>query len=603
MRLTGGEIIVEYLIKEGIPYVAGIPGHGCLALVDAFKGKEDKIKILQVKHEQSAVHLADGFYRASGKPLAVFTSIGPGAINTAVGVATCFVDSTPVLVITGDTHTHMFGKGVLQEIERGHDANFPRILEPIVKRWWQVTRVEQLPSILQRAFNQMLSGRQGPVLIDLPMDVQADSAEAEIPEPTMCQPEGRIAGDPELIKKAVDLLVSAKRPVILAGGGAITAKAKEELKKLAETLTAAVITTMMGKSSFPEDHPLYAWHAGSKGTTCGNKLTSSADVLLAVGCRFADETCSSYKKGVSFSIPPTKLIQIDLDPAEIGKNYPVEIGILGDAKAVLKQILHFVQSNKRSGKACSTKFKKEYSAEIQRLKKEWFKSISNFRESKKVPVTISRFLKELRAFLPKDGIVVTSSGNAQAQILQEFPFYEPKTLITSGGFSTMGFTLPATIGAKLAKPDKKVIGVLGDGDFMMTMQELSTAVQYNIPIVIAILNNFAWQAITDLQIAAFGKERIVATEFRNNKGKLYSPDFTSIAQGFGCYVERIKKAKEVKPALKRAFDSKRPAVIEVIVNRQFPYSGGKVAGWWDVPIPTYLRKDREIYERERKEEK
>ncbi len=602
MKLTGGEIIAKYLIKEGIPYFVGIPGHGCLGLVDAFKGREKKIKILQVKHEQSAVHLADGYYRVSGKPLAVFTSIGPGAINTAVGVATCFVDSTPVLVITGDTHTHMFGRGVLQEIERTHDANFPRILEPIVKRWWQVTNVGQLPSILQRAFNQMLAGRRGPVLIDLPMDVQADSAEVKIPEPVKHQSQTRMFGDPELIKKAVDLLVRAKRPVILAGGGVIAANAEAELKKLAESLTAAVITTMMGKSSFPEDHPLYGWHAGSKGTSCGNKLTSSADVLLAVGCRFADETCSSYKKGVSFSIPPTKLIQIDLDPTEIGKNYPVELGILGDAKEILKQIIEKLKIKNCSGRTRSAA-KEKYYQEIQRLKKEWFKSIRDFRESEKIPVTISRFLKELREFLPKDGIVVTSSGNAQAQILQEFPFYEPKTLITSGGFSTMGFTLPAAIGVKLAEPEKEVIGVLGDGDFMMTMQELSTAVQYNIPIVIAILNNFAWQAITDLQIAAFGKERIVGTEFRNNKDKLYSPDFTSIARGFGCYAERIEKPIEVKPALKRAFGSKRPAVIEVIVNREFPYSGGKVAGWWDVPIPTYLKKRREKYEKAKKEEK
>ncbi len=184
MKLTGGEIIREYLIKEKVPYFVGIPGHGCLGLVDAFKGKEDKIKIVQVRHEQSAAHLADGYYRASGRPLAIFTSIGPGAINTAVGVATSYVDSTAMLVITGDTHTYMFGRGVLQEIERQHNSDFPRILEPIVKRYWQVNRISQLPHIMQRAFNYMLSGRPGPVLIDLPMDVQSDAGEVEIPEPS-----------------------------------------------------------------------------------------------------------------------------------------------------------------------------------------------------------------------------------------------------------------------------------------------------------------------------------------------------------------------------------------------------------------------------------
>jgi acetolactate synthase-1/2/3 large subunit len=583
MKLTGGEIITEYLMKEEIPYIVGIPGHGILGFVDAFKGKEDRIKVLQVRHEQSAVHLADGYYRFSGKPLAVFTSIGPGAINTAVGVATSYVDSTPLLVITGETHTYMFGKGVLQEIERTHDANFPRILEPIVKRWWQVTAVEQLPEIMDRAFNQMLSGRRGPVLISLPMDVQSNSANVEIGK-TRRRAESRSFGDPKEIDKAVNLLLKAKRPVILAGGGVITSGAPMELKGLAEFLQTAVITTMMGKSSFPEDHQLYAWHTGSKGTSCGNKISSSADVLLAVGCRFADLTTSSYRKGVSFSIPPTKLIHVDIDSGEIGKNYPVEVGITGDARSVMQQLIEklksFSQPLKRDG----------YVAEIQNLKDEWFQSLRELRESDKVPMTISRFLKELREVLPRDGIVLTSAGHSQAQILQEFPFYSPRSLVTTGGFSTMGFTVPAALGVKLAAGERPVIGVLGDGDFLMTVQELATAVQYNIPVVFAVLNNMGWLSIRDLQFDIFSKERGIGTEFFSKKGELYSPDFAAIAQAFGAYGQKVQKAEEVKPTLERAFASGKPAVIEVAVNREHPYSEGKTAGWWDVPIPAYLRK-------------
>ena len=582
MRLTGGEIIAEYLIKEGIPYIIGIPGHGCLGLIDALKGKEDRIKVLQVRHEQSAVHLADGYYRISGKPLAVFTSIGPGAINTAVGVATCYVDSTPVLVITGEAHTYMFGRGVLQEIERAHDANFPRMLEPVVKRWWQVTAVEQLPGVLDKAFNQMLSGRRGPVLISLPMDVQAGSADVEIGKAKR-RAENRFFGDPKDIDEATSLLLKAKRPVILAGGGVITSGASSELKELAEFLQAAVITTMMGKSSFPEDHPLYAWHTGSKGTSCGNKVSSSADVLLAVGCRFADLTTSSYRKGVSFSIPPTKLIHIDIDPGEIGKNYPVEVGIIGDAKSVIQQLVEKLRNSSKPLKRDS------YVEEIRQLKEEWVQSLRELRESSKVPVTISRFLKELREFLPRDGIVLTSAGHSQAQILQEFLFYSPRTLVTSGGFSTMGFTVPAALGVKLAAGKRPVIGVLGDGDFLMTVQELATAVQYNIPVVYAVLNNMGWLSIRDLQFDIYGKERGMATEFFGKEGGLYSPDYVAIAHAFGAYGERIQKGEEVKPALERAFASDKPAVIEVVVNREHPYSGGKAAGWWDVPIPSYLK--------------
>lgn len=596
MQLTGGEIVREYLIKEKVPYFIGIVGHGCLGLIDAFIGKEDKIKIIQVRHEQSAVHLADGYYRASGNPLAVFTSIGPGAINTAVGVATCYVDSTVVLVITGDTHTYMFGRGVLQEIERHHDADFPRIIEPLVKRYWQVNRVDQLPNIIQKAFNYMLTGRPGPVLIDLPMDVQSAAAEVEISELSRYNCRRRVPGSLEEIEKASNLLYNARRPVILAGGGVITSGASNELRELAEFIGAAVITTMMGKGSFPEDHPLYAWHAGSKGTTCGNKLANSSDVLIAVGCRFADETTCSYRKGIAFSIPPTKLIQIDLDPNEIGKNYPAKVGIVGDAKEVLGQILQSLKENVNKKEYKDTL----YFREIQKLKSEWFTHLKKFQNPNKVPMTISCFLKELREFLDRDAFVVSSSGNAQAQILQEFQFYEPKTYITSGGFSTMGFSLPAALGVKLAFPDRQVIAVVGDGDFAMTMQELATAVQYNIPIVVVVLDNIGWASIKDLQMSVFDN-RPVATDFVKDNGDLYTPDFAIIAKGFGVYSERIERVNEVKEALRRAFSSGGPALIHVMINREWPY--GETAGWWDVPVPTYLTKRRAKYERERAKEK
>ncbi len=596
MQLTGGEIIAEYLIKEKVPYVVGIPGHGILGVVDAFKDRENKIKILQVRHEQSAVHLADGYYRVSGQPLAVFTSIGPGAINTAIGVATAYVDSTPVLVITGDTHTHMFGKGVLQEIERQHNSNFPRILEPIVKRYWQATDVSQLPHIMQRAFGYMMTGRRGPVLIDMPMDVQCDSADVVIPEPDERKPMGRQFADPQSIEKAAELLSKSKRPVILAGGGVLASSACNELKELAELLDSAVVTTMMGKSAFPENHPLYGWHTGSKGTRCGNKLTSSADVLLAVGCRFADETTSSYKHGVSFSIPPTELIHIDIDESEIGKNYPCKVGIVADAKTALRQLIDCLKDMPKIGRS-------DYTREIKKLVQEWFDEMKEFREYSKTPMTISRMLKELREFLDDDAIVVSSSGNTQAQILQEFPFYHPGTCLTTGGFSTMGFTVPASIGAKLALPDRQVIGVLGDGDFLMTIQELATAVQYNIPIVILVANNMGWISIKDLQTAVYGKERTISTDFIKNNGEIYTPDFQAIANAFGCHSQKIENGDDVKPALDKAFSSGKPSVIEAIVERNFPYSGGKVAGWWDVPVPAYLKEKRAIYEKERAEEK
>ena len=596
MLLTGGEIVAEHLVRRGVPYLVGIPGHGCLALLDAFKDRE-QVRVLQVRHEQSAVHLADGFYRVSGRPLAVYTSIGPGAANTVVGLATAFVDSTAVLVLCGDVHTYMFGRGVLQEVEREHWANLARVFEPVTKRYWQVMRPDQLPTVMNRAFGEMLGGRRGPVVVSLPMDVQAEAAEVEV-NVSPLDVAGRSAADPQAVARAAELLLSAQRPLILAGGGVLAAEASPALQALAEHLGAAVITTFAGKGCFPEDHPLYGWHAGSKGTTCGNALARSTDVLLAVGCRFADETASSFRQGVSFSIPPTKLIHADIDPGEVGKNYPAEVGLVGDARAVLEQLLQEVRARAPRRESAGT----AYFQEIQRLKDEWSRELSPYRDSDRVPVTISRFIKELRAALARDAIVVTSAGNPQAQVLQEFAFYQPHTNITSAGFSTMGFTLPAAIGAKLAAPQQQVVGVTGDGDFLMTMQELATAVQYDVPVVMCVLNNMGWQSIRDLQISAFGRERVLATEF-TREGQPYTPHFADIGRAFGCHSQRIESAEEVAPALGRAFASGRPSVIEVMVNREYPYSGGLVTGWWDVPVPAYLKERRERYERERSEER
>jgi acetolactate synthase-1/2/3 large subunit len=602
-RYTGGEIITKYLIKEGIKYVIGIPGHGNLPLVDAFFKDKNKLHLIQPKTEHAGVYLATGYYRVTGQPLCVFTSIGPGAINTAIGLADAFVDSMPVLVITGDTHVHMRGKGVLQEIERKRDSDMPRILEPIVKRNWQVSSVGQLPSIMQRAFNQMLTGRRGPVHIDLPMDVQANSIEVDIPTPEKRRSIGGIRGDPDLIKKATDLIKKAKRPVLMLGGGVISSEAFYEVKELAEKVGAAVVVTMMAKSAFPNDHPLFAWSTGSKGTTVGLKMTSTTDVLLAVGCRFADQTASSYKNGVSFSIPPTKLIQIDIDPHEIGKNYPVEIGIIGDAKSCLKQIIDELGDYKKNYENT------DYFKEIQEEKKKWFEFLDKHRDDKKVPVMISTVLKEIRKFFNRDAVIITSSGNVQAQMIQELEFYEPKTCLTTGGFSTMGYCVPAAIGAKLGssdieKPDRQVVALVGDGDFMMTISELSVAVQLGLTnLFFIVLNNYGWIAIKDLQQTAFGEDRGYGTAFYHKDGKPYSPNFAKIGEAFGCYSERISKREEIIPALERATASEKPAVVEILVNRTFPYTGTPAVGFWDVAIPEYLTEQRKRYEEEIKGEK
>lgn len=597
-RLTGGQIVAEYLASEGVPYMVGIPGHGCLALVDAFVGRQD-IRLIQVRQETAAVYLADGYYRACGKPLAVFTSIGPGATNTAIGLATAYVDSTAVLALTGDTHTYMFGKGVLQEIERQRDSDFASLLRPVTKRSWLASEVKCLPAILQRAFSTMLTARRGPVHIALPMDVQAETAEVTLPPPVSANLPSPPEPDAAAVERALELLAAAERPVILAGGGIASAGAWSELRTLAELLGAAVVTTFQGKDVFPNDHPLYGLLTGSKGTSCGIRLCCEADVILAVGCRFADETASSYVPGKAFSIPPTKLIHIDVDASEIGKNYPVAVGIVGDAKASLTALCRGAEALglRRNWQGS------EYAQHIADARQQWLNHLDRWTDDSREPMMISSLLRCLRRFLARDAVVVSSSGNTQAQILQEFPFYEPRTNITTGGFSTMGFAFPAALGAKLALPERQVVAVLGDGDFLMSIQELAMAAQYGLPVVALVANNCGWLSIRDLQAEAYGAERTMAVDFTDAAGRLVTPNFANIAREFGCYGERISRADEVEPALARAFASGKPAVIEAMVNREHPYSGSPAQGWWDVPVPGYLPERRARYEEMRARER
>lgn len=593
MKLTGGEIVVDSLIEAGVEYVLGIPGHGCLAFFDALRDRcaKGKIKYIQVAQEMSAVHMADAYYRVTGKPLAVFTSIGAGALNTAIGLGTAFVDSTSVLVITGDTHTHMRGVGVLQEVERKQDSDVLNCFKPITKRCWRVDTVNQLPKIMKRAFNQMLSGRRGPVVVSIPMDVQADTMEVKSLNMDNRLAKELFPANPKVVDEAYNMMQNAKRPVIVAGGGVLYAEAFDELKKLAEYWGAAVITTMASKGAFPENHELYGWHGGSKGTGIGNHLCSNADVILALGCRFADESTSSYKMGVTYSFPKTKLIHVDIDAGEIGKNYPVDVGVLGDVKQVMEQLTSKFEENSTIRDYKSS----EYFVEITDQKKKWQDYLKNKIVESGDRMTISKVIALLNEEYPDDGYIATSSGNSQAQLFQEYRFNVPKRHITTGGLSTMGFAFTAALGACLSKPDAPVMCLVGDGDFMMTMQEMATAVKYNLPVIVLLLNNCGWYAIKDLQIDVYGKEYAFGNDFETADGKPYTPDFAAIAKNFGLNSFKCENIQDVSAALKEAVAGKSPTFIELMVTNEFPYSGGGATGWWDVPVPYYIKEPFEKY--------
>lgn len=595
-RLSGAQIVVEYLVRQGVPYAVGIPGHGSWLLTDALLDRTDSIRTLQVMHEQSAVHLADGFYRVSGMPLLAFTSIGPGATNTVVGMATAYVDSTAVMLMTGSAHTYMRGRALLQEVERRHVADNARIFEPVVKEWWTPSRVDELPFVLHRAWNQMRSGRPGPVLLDLPMDVQAESAEVRIPDPEHRESRSRPRPAADDVERAAALLREARRPVIVAGGGVISAGASTELTALAERLGAPVVTTWMGKGSIDETHELAAQTVGDTGSGCGNELAAEADVILSMGCRFTDWSASSYRRGVTFAIPPTVLVQADIDPREIGKNYPTTVSLLGDARATLRDLLDALGPVRDP----SAYRRRPYFEEIQRRKRAWFEQVDVLSSSRARPMTMARAVREIQAATRPDAIVVTGAGLPQGMVKQRWVTRRPRTHITSGGFSTMGFSLPAAIGAQLAAPGQQVLAICGDGDFLQTMQELATLAMLGVPVCVVVLDNSGWISIKGGQQTFLG--RTAATDFLRPDGSLYSPDYEAIGRAFGLHSEHVDDPSALRIAVERALASGGPSLIAVSVERDLAVAGPEKTGWWDVPVPEYHAEQRAEQAKGRAEE-
>jgi acetolactate synthase-1/2/3 large subunit len=525
--------------------------------------------------------MADGYFRVTGKPMAAVTSIGAGASNTVIGMATAYTDSTNVLLVTGGPPTHMRGHGLLQELERFTANDFPKIAEAVSKRHWTVSRVEELPFVMQRLFSSMCTGRPGPVHLEIPMDVQAESADVEIHDLAKRLPIGKVFPDPAAIDAAVEVLRASERPVIVVGGGTITAGATDEVLRFAEHWNIPVVTTWNGKSAFPEDHRLFAGSVGQTGTTAGNAMSSTADVVIAIGCRFTDWSASSYVQGISFSLPPGKLIHIDIDPQEIGKNYPAEVGIVSDAK-------HAVDAIDRALPA-EIPPREAYLEELDEKKAEWEALLASRRDSDRFPFTSQRPLGALREVLPRDGIVVVGSGNTQGAVKQTFPVYEPRTHLTSGGFSSMGWAVPAAIGAKLGAPDRKVVCVLGDGDFLMTNQEIGLCVTNNIPVVFLIQDNSGFMSIRGGQRKQ--TSRHIGTEFNRPDGTPYSPDYKALGESFGLKSFRVDSDAELEDVLREAVEANEPTLVVVPTDRNA--AGPWVPGWWDFPIPGYIDDERQ----------
>ncbi|MGB3114416.1 MAG: biosynthetic-type acetolactate synthase large subunit, partial [Candidatus Omnitrophota bacterium] len=541
-KITGSEILIKSLLEEGVTHIFGYPGGSVIPLTDKLYG-EKKLKFILTRHEQGAAHAADGYARATGKVGVCMATSGPGATNLVTGIATAYMDSVPIVAITGQVRSTLIGNDAFQE------ADMVGISRPITKHNYLVKDVKELARTVKEAFHIARTGRPGPVLIDLPVDVQLHEAEFKYPKsidirgykPTY---KGHI-GQIKRIAKAIE---RSKKPLLYVGGGVILSEASDELSMLVRKTNIPVTMTMMGLGAFPGDDPLSLGMLGMHGTAYANHAVQAADLIIAVGARFDDRVTGR----VEDFAPNATIAHIDIDPSSVGKNVRVDIPVIGDAKMVLKELNKMVK-------------KGDYSA--------WHKTISKWK--KELPLKYKKdehlrpqyIIEEINeATKDKDAIIATEVGQNQMWAAQFYAYTKPRTWISSGGLGTMGYGFPAAIGAQVGKPESIVIDIAGDGSIQMNIQELATAVIEKIPVKIMILNNGYLGMVRQWQ-ELFYQKRYAFTKLAN-KGCTICPDFVKLAESYGAKGIRVTKKSEVKKAIGTALNTKGPVVVDFLIERE-----------------------------------
>lgn len=542
-------LLTEYLERIGVDTIFGLCGHTVIAFLDALE--KSSIKFVNVRHEQIAAHAADGYARATGKPGVVMTHLGPGLTNAATGVANAALDSIPMVVIAGDVPTYYYGRHPHQEMNLHQDADQFQVYRPFCKRVYRVDNVRDLPRIVERAFHLCQTGRPGPVLVDVPMDIfSADLAVNAFDKtpPVMTRP----PLDPTTAAHIVAELGKAQRPVLYAGGGVVSSRSTAEFMALAEALDVPVAHTLMGKGVTREDHPLLLGQSGFWGTPIANESLRTADLIVAIGTRLAEANSSSWEREFTFDIPSTRLIHIDIDPAEIGRNYQTELGVVADAKLALTALAAAAKGAKHRDRGTLR-------ADIKRGRDAFAANWAGQWTSDQFPMRPERILSELRKHVPEDGFIVTDVGWNKNGVGQQFQFTVPGTFITPSGLATMGFGPAAALGVKKAFPDRAVVALIGDGGFGANPSVLATAMESDLPVVFLVMDNACFGTIAGLENMHYGTEFGCLFE---RGGKPYRVDFTQVAKGFGAEGVMIEKADQLGPALAKALASKKPTLIQ-----------------------------------------
>jgi acetolactate synthase-1/2/3 large subunit len=576
-RMKGAELITEYLIASGIPYLFGICGHGNVGMLDPLYQARDRIKLISPRHEQVAAHMADAYFRVRHQPVATLTSCGPGSCNIVMPLACALTDSSALLAITANVPTSQFNRSPFQEINRHYQADFVNIVRPVVKRSFQPTRVDMLPLALRQATTAMLSGRPGPVNVDVPFNVFQEEDEVDLPPPAPPLNAQRSGASPEEVSRALDMIVTAERPVIFIGHGVTLSEASRELTEFAKKLSIPVISSPNGMGCIDMTDALSLGFIGRNGAFPANEAGRRADLVLAIGARFDDRSASSWLPGYSWNFPATKLIHVDIDGTELGRNYPPDLPIVADARTFLRQLVTEFEHLSGHGDRSASR---QWLAQIAQWRAAWDEFVRPNFATHATPMRPERVVADCQAVIPPDGIICCDVGVSHNWYMQFWNARRPQSMLNSWGFSGMGFGAAGALGAKLAAPDRPVVAVTGDGCFTMVPHVLCTAVEYDIPVVWVIWNNFGWVSIRDIQLGMFGGREHGTMFHQGANKKPYNPDFAAWAKAAGVHALTVARSQDFRGALEHAIAANRPFVLDVHVDAEVrPPSTGA----WQLP--------------------
>lgn len=567
-RKTVAEHIIDYLERREVKHVFGLCGHTNIAVLAAMA--DSSIDFVTVRHEQIASHAADAYARVRGTASVVLSHLSPGLTNCATGVANAALDCIPMVVIAGDIPTHYYGKHPHQEVNLHADAAQWEIYRPFVKRAWRVDRADLMAEILEKAFHLAESGQPGPVLVNVPMDIFSQVIPSDTFDRVASNTRALVKPsiDEDTARRIVTALAEAKNGVAYVGGGILLAQASDELHAFVEHMALPVAHSLMGKGALRDDHPLVLGMTGFWGTELVNQSCLNADYIFAVGTRFKEADCSSWYPGYTFNIPGSKVIHIDIEPGEIGRNYPTEIGVVSDAKSALRVLNRVAREMYPDGFS-----RPDLEADIAEFRSRFKESNREMAESPAFPMMPERILADTRKALPEDAIITTDVGWNKNGVGQQFDILSPGSILTPGGFATMGFGPPGAIGAKLAAPERVVVSLVGDGGFGQNPSMLATAVELNLGIVWIVMNNNAFGTIAGLQKAHYGLT--YGTTFPGSPdAPRNGPGYAEIAQAYGAEGVRVSSADEFLPALEAAIASGMPTVLDVpMINNPTPTTG------------------------------